>query len=87
MAEAELDSPKPNPKQVEADCPRASLLSNLIRLIFPDAQLVPKGLELVRQKTLGHPIYDIIGYRYFLEAKFPSNDTVPNEVVLNIDMY
>ena len=54
--------------------------------IFCYAHLVPKVLELIRRETLDHSIYDIIGYRYLLEADFPSNDAVTNEVISNIDM-
>ena len=39
----------------------------LIEPIFRYAHLLPKGSELIRQKTLGHSIYDIIGCRYLLK--------------------
>ena len=48
--------------------------------------MVPKGSESIRQKTLGHSIYNIISCGYFLEADFPLNDAVPNEVIPNVDM-
>ena len=50
------------------------------------AHLLPKGLETVRRKTLGHSICDIVGCRYLLEADIPRNDIVPNEVIPNVDM-
>ena len=42
--------------------------------------------EMVGQKTLRHHVHNIVGCRYLLKADFPWNDTVPNEMISNIDM-
>ena len=47
---------------------------------------MPKEPETVCWETIGHSIYDIIGCGYFLETDFSWNDTVPNEVISNVNM-
>ena len=59
---------KPNSINVKLDCPKSSLVSDLIWLIFPGAHLMSKGPESVCRQTLGHPICYILGCRYFLKA-------------------
>ena len=56
----------------------------LIGPIFHYAHMVPKGSESIRRKTLSHSICNIIGCRYLLEANFPRNDTIPNEVISSV---
>ena len=75
------------PRKVHVDCLKLSWVSDFNHNHFSLRPSSAEGIGIDPSKDIwSFHLHNIIGCRYLLQADFPCNRTVPNNVISNVDI-